>query len=154
MRVLDWKMKFARLCLVMILCMSIGPGRVFADDGAPSGTAAPVKIDAPKPGLTEREQYLLDRVEQLERRVEELESKGGQPAAPAPSVSQPGTKDMANSSANPGVAAATPATGAPVNTISSSNSSLSHPAIGPQAGQATEKGKSSGTATGKAAKEE
>src|ERR1700724_2494345 len=131
MRVMEWKMKFTGLCLFVILCVSIVPSRVFADDGTPS--TSPVKLDTPKPGLTEREQYLLDRVEQLERRVEELESKGGQPAAPAPSVSQPGTKDMANSSANPGVAAANPATGAPVNTISSS--SLSNPAIGPQ-GQA------------------
>jgi hypothetical protein len=154
MPVTDSKMKFTRLCLVTILCVTIVPGRVFADDGTPSGIAPSIKLDAPKAGLTEREQYLLDRVEQLERRVEELESKGGQPAAPAPSVSQPGTKDMANSSANPGVAAATPATGAPVNTISSSNSSLSHPAIGPQAGQATEKGKSGGTAVGKVSKEE
>jgi hypothetical protein len=157
MRVMDWKMKFARLCLVMILCVSIAPGRVFADDGTPSGTASPVKLDAPKPGLTEREQYLLDRVEQLERRVEELESKGSQPSAPAAPISQPGTpgtKDAANSAATPGAIAATPVTAAAVNTISSSNSRLSNPAIGPQAGQATEKGKSGGTATGKAAKEE
>ena len=145
MRVMDWKMKLARLCLVMILCASIAPGRVFADDGTPSGTASPVKIDAPKPVLTEREQYLLDRVEQLERRVEELESKSGQPAAPAATVSQP-AKEAAISVATPGGAtAATPATFTPTNTISSS--------IGPQ-GQATEKGKSGGTATGKAAKAE
>jgi hypothetical protein len=39
MRVMDRKMKFARLCLVMILCVSIAPGRVFADDGTPSGRA-------------------------------------------------------------------------------------------------------------------
>src|ERR1700681_2151510 len=105
MRVMDWKMKFARLCLVTILCVSIAPGRVFADDGTPSGSASPVKIDAPKPGLTEREQYLLDRVEQLERRVEELESKGSQPSAPTAPISQPGTlgtKDSANSAATSG----------------------------------------------------
>src|ERR1700692_1003696 len=154
MRVMDWKMKLARLCLVMILCVSIAPGRVFADDGTPSGTASPVKIDAPKPGLTEREQYLLDRVEQLERRVEELESKSGPQAAPPTTVSQPGTKDPAISVATPdGATAATPATVTPTNTISSLNSSLSNLVIGPQ-GQATEKGKSGGTAIGKAAKAE
>jgi Putative beta-barrel porin-2, OmpL-like. bbp2 len=147
MRETDSTMKHARFCLVMILCVSIAPGRVFADDGTPSGTASPVKMDAPRPGLTEREQYLLDRVEQLERRVEELESKGGQPAAPAASVSQPGTKDVANSAATPGATAATPSTVAPANTISSANSSLGHPAIGPQAGRATEKGKAGGTNT-------
>src|ERR1700692_2658408 len=101
MRETDSTMKHARFCLVMILCVSLGPGRVFADDGTPSGTASPVKMDAPKPGLTEREQYLLDRVEQLERRVEELESKSGQPAAPATTVSPPGTKDAAISAATP-----------------------------------------------------
>src|ERR1700732_2644804 len=132
------KMKFTRLCLVTILCVSIAPGRVFADDGTPSSTASSVKLDAPKPGLTEREQYLLDRVEQLERRVEELESKGGQPAAPAASVSQPRTKDVANTVATSGATPATPATVAPANTISSSSSSLSNPVVAPQ-GQATEK---------------
>ena len=149
MRVMEWKMKFAGLCLFVILCVSIVPSRVFADDGTPS-TASPVKLDAPKPGLTEREQWLLDRVERLERRIEELESKGGQPAEPA-TVSQPVAKDMANSAATPGATAATPATVAPVNTISSSG--LTNPVITPQ-GQAAEKGKAGGTSTGKAAKEE
>ena len=154
MRVIDRNMKFVRVCLcvAMILCVMIAPDRGFADDGTPSGTTSSVKVDAPKPGLTEREQYLLDRVEQLERRVEELESKGGQPAAPAASDSQPGaplTKDAGNSAATPGVTGATPGTLVPTNTISSS--SLSNPSIGPQ-GQATEKGKSGGTAIGKAAK--
>jgi hypothetical protein len=134
MRVMDWKMKFARLCLVMILCVSITPGRVFADDGTPSETALPVKMDAPKPGLTEREQYLLDRVEQLERRVEELESKGGgQPASPATTVLQPGTKDAANA-----VAAAE---------VASSSSLAVASVIGAPARQATEKGKPGGTNT-------
>src|SRR5579872_3527651 len=75
--------------------LSLGaPGRVLADDG---GTPAPTakdasggatkidsggdakaekKPDAPAP-LSERERMLLDRVEQLEKRVEELESKSG-----------------------------------------------------------------------------
>jgi len=148
MRVTNWTMRFARLFSLTILCMSIGPGRVFADDGAPSGTAAPAKMDAPKPGLTEREQYLLDRVEQLERRVEELESKAGHPAALGTTVLQPptsGTKDAANSAATPGAIAPAPVTAEAVNTIPSSG--LSNPVIGPQAGQATEKGKPSGINT-------
>ncbi len=153
MRVIDRNMKFGRVCLTMILCVSITPGRVFADDGTPSGTASPVKMDAPKPGLTEREQYLLDRVEQLERRVEELESKSAQ-SAPEPAASQPTTNGAAISNAAPGFTGAAPATAfVPTNAISSSSLSLSNPAIGPQ-GQATEKGKAGGTATGKAVKEE
>src|ERR1700724_4210904 len=116
-------MKFTRLCLLTILCVTIVPGRVFADDGTPSGIAPSIKLDAPKPGLTEREQYLLDRVEQLERRVEELESKGSQPSAPAAPISQPGTlgtKDSANSAATSEATGATPVTAAPINTISRS----------------------------------
>jgi putative OmpL-like beta-barrel porin-2 len=79
--------------LAGILSLS-APGRVLADDG---GTPAPTakdassgatksdsgggaksekKPDAPAP-LSERERMLLDRVEQLEKRVEELESKSG-----------------------------------------------------------------------------
>src|SRR6202035_4323979 len=150
MRVIDRNMKFVRVCLcvAMILCVMIAPDRGFADDGTPSGTTSSVKVDAPKPGLTEREQYLLDRVEQLERRVEELESKAGHPATLGTPVSQPptsGTTDAANSAATRGAIAPAPVTAEPVNTIFSS--SLSNPAIGPQAGQATEKGKPGGINT-------
>ncbi len=75
--------------------LSLGaPGRALADDGgakdsaakdasggatkseAGGGAKAEKKPDAPA-ALTERERLLLDRVEQLERRVEELEAKGG-----------------------------------------------------------------------------
>ncbi|HEX3119586.1 MAG TPA: outer membrane beta-barrel protein [Candidatus Acidoferrum sp.] len=73
--------------------LSLGaPGRAVADDGGAkdsaakdastgpaktdsrSGAKAEKKADAPA-ALTERERMLLDRVEQLERRVEELEAK-------------------------------------------------------------------------------
>jgi len=74
MLVIEWKMRLTALSLVTILCESVLPTRVFADDGNSSGAAPSVKVDAPKPGLTEREQWLLNRVEQLEKRVEELES--------------------------------------------------------------------------------
>lgn len=149
MRVIEWRVRLTALSLVTtLLWASVFSTRVFADDGAPSGTASSVKLDAPKPGLTEREQYLLDRVEQLERRVEELESKSAPPAA-EPVASQPATNGVANSNATPGVTVATPATVVPSNAISNS----SNPMIASQ-GQATEKGKSGGTATSKAAKTE
>jgi hypothetical protein len=106
------------------------------------------RTDAPKPGLTEREQYLLDRVEQLERRVEELESKSAHPAA-EPTASQPATNGTANNNAIPRGTAVTPATVAPPTAISSSSSPV---LASPR--QATEKGKSGGTSTGKAAKAE
>jgi Putative beta-barrel porin-2, OmpL-like. bbp2 len=77
--------------LAGILSLS-APGRVLADDGGTTDSAtkdaaagkaksdsgsnsnAAKKTDAPLP-LTERERMLLDRVEQLEKRVEELETK-------------------------------------------------------------------------------
>jgi hypothetical protein len=70
-----------------------------ADDGSKTTdstkAAAPVTKTAvdsmPQPGLTDRERWLLDRVEQLEKRVSELEGKD--PKSPETSVSvmpQPG----------------------------------------------------------------
>ena len=55
------------------------------DKSSPPAKAVPVKPDAPAP-MTERERMLLDRVEQLEKRMAELEAKqpaGASPAAPA-----------------------------------------------------------------------
>jgi len=57
----------------------------FADDDKgktdpPAKPAVAVKVEAPAP-LTERERLLLDRVEQLEKRVADLEGKGTPPGA-------------------------------------------------------------------------
>ena len=83
MRIFEWK----RLVPVMLvgLCLCCGSAvRAFADDdGQDSPPAKPVaatKIEAPAP-LTERERLLLDRVEQLEKRVADLEGKGNPSAA-------------------------------------------------------------------------
>jgi hypothetical protein len=142
MRVSDQKMRLLCLCLLVILCGTHISGRAYADDGSSSGTASPVKMDAPQPGLTEREQWLLNRVEQLEKRVEELESRGGHPAVVDATVSQPGAKDVANGSATPeSVAAPSPVT--PTNVASRTSNSV----IGAQAGVATEKGKSGSSTT-------
>src|SRR3979411_1436271 len=86
------------LVLAGLLYSSAAPGVVLADgkngDTAPAKTetAKPgaVKVDAPAP-LTERERRMLDRMEELEKRVAELEAKG-QPATPSSSeapASQP-----------------------------------------------------------------
>jgi len=51
----------------------------------PATTTAKPAENKPESGLTDRERWLLDRVEQLERRVAELEAKGGKPVVePAP----------------------------------------------------------------------
>ena len=79
------------LTLMALLVVGMASGPVFADDKASSDsstkgekteTAKPVtsKADPPAP-LTERERWLLDRVEQLEKRVAELESKNNAKAA-------------------------------------------------------------------------
>jgi Putative beta-barrel porin-2, OmpL-like. bbp2 len=138
------------LTLLCILC----PGRLLADGDGKSETAKakPPRIEAPAP-LTERERLMLDRMEELERRVAELEAKS---SASAPGVSGVGAaSQLVAPSATPGQppasvtrsdAGAAPADanvvqpnggGAPASTtVASANGA----AVGPP--QATEKGKS------------
>src|SRR2546429_8921647 len=85
--------RLVSLVLVAASCGSAVPVVTFADDGKgepPAKPAATAKIEAPAL-LTERERWMLDRMEQLEKRVAELEANG-QPAAPSsrrPPPSQP-----------------------------------------------------------------
>jgi hypothetical protein len=99
--------KLVSLMLVGVFCGSAVGASAFADDdgkGQPSAKpAAAAKIEAPAP-LTERERLLLDRVEQLEKRMAELEGKAQPPAA----VSAP-TPGSNSSSAFTGTAGAGPA---------------------------------------------
>jgi hypothetical protein len=85
------KRGFIGLVLAGLLYSSAVPGVLLAD-GKDGGSSAE-KTEKPKPGatkveapvpLTERERLLLDRIEQLEKRMAELEAKG-QPAAPSSS---------------------------------------------------------------------
>jgi hypothetical protein len=83
--------KGTTLASLMAVGMFCGVGtRASANDGGkdqpPAKPAATAKIDAPAP-LTERERQLLDRVEQLEKRMAELEGKTQMTAVPAPSSS-------------------------------------------------------------------
>src|SRR5215831_16276955 len=79
--------KFLGFLLVAVLSASVVPNPALADDGKDRPSPQPIsaKPEAPQPGLTERERMLLDRVEQLERRVAELESKN-QPAPVLPAA--------------------------------------------------------------------
>ncbi len=77
MRIFKWK-KLVPLILVGLSLYSGGAVRAFADDDgkdSPPAKPATTNIEAPAP-LTARERLLLDRVEQLEKRVADLESKG------------------------------------------------------------------------------
>jgi hypothetical protein len=129
----------ASFILVAVSCGTAAPVVAFADDDGrkePPAKPAAAKIDAPAP-LTERERWLLDRVEQLEKRVADIESKGNPPAAPA--VEAPAAQPASTNAATPSVLAAAPSitTGAtPANSDSLSNNRVA--AVGPQA---TEKGK-------------
>jgi hypothetical protein len=101
--------------LSAVLFTLIVPPASLADDDKdmknPPAKAAAAKTDAPAAGLTEREKMLLDRVEQLEKRVAELEAKepaGAPPAAPAGpteanvvAAGAPGTNTAAGSAASP-----------------------------------------------------
>src|SRR5438477_1663458 len=111
----------------------------------PPAKRVAAKVDAPAP-LTERERWLLDRVEELEKRVADIESKGNATASSAtePSVAQPSSAKATPSA----VAAAAPSITAgtrPANSDSLSNDRVA--AVGPQA---TEKGRSGAAKAGKA----
>jgi putative OmpL-like beta-barrel porin-2 len=103
------------LMLVAVSCGSAVPIVAFADDNGkgepPAKPAAAAKIEAPTP-LTERERWLLDRVEQLEKRVAELEVNGNLPVVPAAlaSATQTASSAAIDPSSSATVAAAAPGT--------------------------------------------
>ena len=94
MRVLAEKKSFVWLLTIILLCFCAVPGISFADDNdankpptkaaPPTAPAkpAPARPESPAP-LTERERWMLDRMEQLERRVAELEAKSNPSAVAA-----------------------------------------------------------------------
>ncbi len=65
------------LCFLSSAVYSAGEPRDGAKDTDATSKTAPKAAPVAKPasGLTEREQYMLDKIEQLEKRVAELESK-------------------------------------------------------------------------------
>src|SRR5246127_4751520 len=84
MRIFRWK-RLVSVIWVGWCCGSALCASGFADDDKgktdpPAKPAVAVKAEAPVP-LTERERLLLDRVEQLEKRVADLEGKGTPPGA-------------------------------------------------------------------------
>jgi hypothetical protein len=108
MRAFGQKTNFIWLVFAALFCTSLFPGRVFADDkndankndSNASAKAVPIKMDAPVPGLTERERWLLDRVEQLEKRVADLESKGSASAESADTAAAPQPVSSTTTSSN------------------------------------------------------
>ncbi len=79
MRAFNHGGRIFRLLLAGLLCASSVPNRLLADDkdsSNPPSKSAPAKSDASKmeapAPLTERERWLLDRVEQLEKNQEQF----------------------------------------------------------------------------------
>jgi hypothetical protein len=82
MRIFKWE-RLVPVILVGLCCASALRALASAGDDdkeKPPTKPAATKIEAPAP-LTERERLLLDRVEQLEKRVADLEGKGTTPGA-------------------------------------------------------------------------
>jgi Putative beta-barrel porin-2, OmpL-like. bbp2 len=135
------------LVLVAICYGSAVPVFASTDDNGksePPAKRVAAKVDAPAP-LTERERWLLDRVEELEKRVADLESKGKTSEPPAADMSA--APLAAVNAPTSVVVAATPSIapgGTSANPGSSSNDRVA--TVGPQA---TEKGKSGAAKPGK-----
>jgi Putative beta-barrel porin-2, OmpL-like. bbp2 len=118
MRAFDRCVRFGVPAILATLFLVTNSSPLLADDtshdknrvDSPAKTESaaaktPAKPDAPAP-LTERERWLLDRVEQLEKRVADLESKGqdsapsaGEPASSAAASSIDGTPSPTNTAA-------------------------------------------------------
>jgi hypothetical protein len=137
------------LMLVAVCYGSAVPVFASTDDNGksePPAKRVAAKVDAPAP-LTERERWLLDRVEELEKRVADLESKGRSGAD---------TSGADISSAQPSAANAIPSTvaaAAPSITAggpTTNSDSLSDDRVAAVGTQATEKGKSGAAQPGKA----
>src|SRR5882762_7329871 len=121
MRAFNKTRKILRLLSAAMLCTAVIPFRSVADDketGNPPAKPALAKPDSPAP-LTERERWMLDRMEQLEKRVAELESKSNPPVAPATEISPPQltSPNLSPSSLPTGATAAAPAAVASTNAI-------------------------------------
>jgi hypothetical protein len=136
------KRNLAPLLVIALLYICATPSRLLADDkdtGNPPTKTTPIKIDAPAPGLTERERWLLDRVELLEKRVAELESKGSASAAPGAVAEQPASPSLVNSSAEATSTSVASGLGMPGATANGIPIVKADASVTPQA---TEKGKS------------
>jgi Putative beta-barrel porin-2, OmpL-like. bbp2 len=134
--------------MVAVLCGIIVPVLALGDDDrkaeGPGTPARTKKVDAPIP-LTERERWLLDRVEELEKRVADLESKGKASEAPAIEAS------AAPTAANGGTSVVAAAAPSVVPGVAAGNSDPVSVGGGAAVGsQATEKGKSGAAQPGKA----
>ena len=144
MRAFSHNGRLSRIFLTALLSVGIFSNCLQADDkesSNPRAKSAPPKsdaskVEAPAP-LTERERWMLDRMEQLEKRVAELERNNNSPAAAGAAAlsPQPSSLDPTASAAVAAAKLAPTGTGAIANVIPAERVLA---AVSPQA---TEKGK-------------
>ena len=140
MRAFKFNARRFRLLLAATLCTAVIPFCSLADDketSNPPTKSVPANPDSPAP-LTGRERWMLDRMERLEKRVAELESKSNTPVAFATEVSplQPASSNPSMSSLLSGATSAAPAAVAITNVIPAEK------IVALRTAQATEAGKS------------
>src|SRR5437879_7817877 len=130
-----WINRGLSFALSILVSLSVcDAGRADDDKTGNDSKPATVKPAESKPerGLTDRERWLLERVEQLEKRVADLESKDAKPAVEAVAVKEKGPEPGANvsggmtNSATPVTSArsVTPATASMVAVPSSMSASI------------------------------
>jgi hypothetical protein len=103
MRMLQNRRRILNLFLAALILSGIVPNHSLADDKESNSTPAkpvPVKTDSPAP-LTERERWMLDRMEQLEKRVAELEAKSSSAVGNSATATVRETVSAQPTSANP-----------------------------------------------------
>ena len=108
----SWKNRNLFVVWSLALSLLVGGGLRADDDNKdaaakPAPTAKAPATGQPEAGLTDRERWLLERVEQLEKRVTELESKDGLPHTDEAAGEKPGEPTTSPSPAPAALAAAT-----------------------------------------------
>jgi hypothetical protein len=107
MHMLQNRGRILNLFLAALILSGIVPNHSLADDKESNSTPAkpvPVKTDSPAP-LTERERWMLDRMEQLEKRVAELEARSSSTVGNSATATARETVSAEPSSASPAKAA-------------------------------------------------
>jgi hypothetical protein len=146
MRAFSHTGRLFQIFFVALLCVSIFSSCLQADDKEASNLAPkspPPKGDAPKvevpAPLTERERWMLDRMEQLEKRVAELESKNSPAAVGAAALSP--QRSSLDPTASAAVANAMSVTPAPTGAGAITNAIPAEKIVAAVSPQTTEKGR-------------
>ncbi len=106
------RLRMALRLPVALMLAIVMPPAIHADEAGKSDSENKAKSKAPPAGLTAREQWLLERVEQLEKRVSELEAQRHGPLAAVAGLEATSGSDSQAKNAAPGESVLMPARGA------------------------------------------